>query len=103
MAAARRGHGDCVHAFLQSDGIDVNATDEYWGLPLISTFCMRAGGWEACARALASAKGIDLNYHHQAFGRTALHAACALKHAALAEHLLIAGGCPHHSGSRPWL
>ena len=88
-----RGHDDCVRLLLQSDGIDVNAADEFMGSPLISTTRLRKRGWEACARALASAKGIDLNYRHQNSGRTALHEICKLKHAALAEHLLIAGGC----------
>ena len=54
-----------------------------------------AGRLEACARALASAKGIDLNcLHYDAgTGRTALHDVCSIKHAGLVEFLLVAGGC----------
>ena len=45
------------------------------------------------ARALASAKGIGLDYRHQRHGRPALHEVGGAKHAALAKHLLVAGGC----------
>ena len=90
--AAVAGHDGCVHALLQVDGVDVT-TGAHGGSPLLCTIRMREGGWEACARALASAKGIDINCRHQESGRTALHKVCALKHVALAEHLLIAGGC----------
>ena len=93
LLAAFGGHANCVCALLQANGIDVNAAAEYWGSPLLTTIRRRVRGWEACARALASAKGIDLSYRHQRRGRTALHEVCAAKHAALAEHLLIAGGC----------
>ena len=50
-------------------------------------------GRPGCARALASARGVDINCRDRRSGRTALHAICALKHAVLAEHLLVAGGC----------
>ena len=91
--AALWGHAGCVHALLQADEIDVNTASEYWGPPLLMTIRRRKGDWAACARALASAKGIDLSYRHQRRGRTALHEVCAAKHAVLAEHLLLAGGC----------
>ena len=86
--AAHTGHDGCMRALLRSDGVDVGR-----GRPLLLTIKMRRGGWEACARALASAKGIGLNHRAHGSGRTALHEVCAAKHAALAEHLLIAGGC----------
>ena len=93
LHAAASGHVACVHVLLQVDDVDVNIASAYWGSPLLCTISSRNDDWEACARALASSKGIILNYRHQKFGRTALHTICALKHAALAEHLLIAGGC----------
>ena len=93
LRAAFGGHVGCVRALLQADGVDANIADAYWGPPLLTAIRRHVGGWEACARALASAKGIDLNHRHQDFGRTVLHEVCARKHAALAEHLLIAGGC----------
>ena len=91
--AAFGGHDGCVRALLRADGIDVNTASEWAGSPLLFTIRSHKGGWEACARALASAKDIDLNFRHQRRGRTALHEICAAKHATLAEHLLIAGGC----------
>ena len=93
VLAASHGHAGCVRALLQVHGIDVNTAPEYWGSPLACAISNRDNDWEACARTLASAKGIDLNCRHQRTGRTELHAICALKHAALAEHMLIAGGC----------
>ena len=86
--AAFHGHAGCIGTLLLTNGIDVNKSQ-----PLLATIMHQRGGWEACARALASAKGIDLNHRHNHTGRTALHAICKMKHAALAEHLLIAGGC----------
>ena len=91
--AACSGNAECVRALIRANGIDVTTGPEHTGSPLLCTIRYRRGGWEACARALASAKGIDLSYRHQRSGRTALHEVCALKHAALVDHLLIAGGC----------
>lgn len=105
MHAAAGGHAECVRALLTADGIDVNTVPErvpsvqdhgMTGSPPILTIRCRNDGWKACSRALASAKGVDLNYRHQQnHGRPALREVCKLsvKHAALAEHLLVAGGC----------
>ena len=75
-----------MHALRQADGIDVNVGDEHSGPPLLCTISNRDDDWWACARALASAEGIDLDCHHERTGRTALHEICAIKHAALAGH-----------------
>ena len=88
--AAPNGDLPLTRAILSADEIGVEvllATDgTSWGQSILQ-------GLLGAARALAAAKGIDLNYRHQHLGRTALHEVCARKHAALAEHLLIAGGC----------
>ena len=101
--AAFCGHAGCVRALLCADGTDVNVGAGCLGRgpPLVCTIKDRRGDWEDCARALASAKGIDLNHRLQRCGRTALHEACAAKHAALVEHLLIAGGCRSAAAGPP--
>ena len=92
--AAVNGHAACVRALLEMEGIDVNRVGHQHRTVLLGTV-MRAvdPGWEGCARALASAKNIDLNDRHAPTGKTALHFVCSKKNAALASHLLIAGGC----------
>ena len=91
--AACVGNAVLVLRLLGATGVAVNHAVQGGGTALMLAIRTRVSDWEACARALASAKGIDLNYRPQEFGHTALHVVCALKHAALAKHLLIAGGC----------
>ena len=91
--AAQGGHAACVAALLEVDGVDVYAMNRRHETALTIAVERRRGAWEACTQALALAKGIDLNHRNQHSGHTALHEACARKHAALAGHLLIAGGC----------
>ena len=91
--AACSGNAECVRALIRANGIDVNIASAHCGTPLALTIMNRMGDWEACARVLASAKGIALSCRSPHSGRMALHDVCASKHAALVEHLLIAGGC----------
>ena len=90
--AACYGHRDCVHLLLAVGGIDVNQASG-GDSALLDAVTHRHGDWEGCARALASAKGIDLNQPREYTRQTALHMVCSHKHAALAAHLLTAGGC----------
>ena len=92
--ARRCGHE--TRALLQADGVEVNQVAEYQGTSLLAAInasVYAASGWEDCARMLAAAKHIDINFYHAGLMRTALHRICELKHAALAAHILTAGGC----------
>ena len=96
--AAGEGNLGCIRALLTARGIDVNTrAAHYNSSPLIDAVTCRHGDWEGCARALALAKDADVSRRsppgHTASGRNALHLVCASKHAALAAHLLAAGGC----------
>ena len=92
-SAAERGHAGCVRALLRADGVDVNRANDYGETPLQRSITYTLNDWEGCIRMLAAAEHVDINHCHPDSGRTALHRVCHRKHAALAAHLLVAGGC----------
>ena len=89
--ASQEGHNEIARALLAVDGINANHATNAGGTALtVAIFNHHTG----CIRALAAAKGININLPRQECGnRSALHDACAFGGTEIVELLLVAGGC----------
>ena len=86
--ACERGDAEAVRAALETNGVDINKTDEDGYTPLY--LACRDGHLEV-VNALLSTDGIEINQAAK-YGRTPLHVACYLGHVDVVNALLSADG-----------
>ena len=90
ILAPQQDDPEIVRALLAVDGINADHANTNGAALMLAVFKSDL----SCVRALAAAKGTNINLPCQAYdNRSALHGACTLQRADVVEALLLAGGC----------